>query len=1148
VLQGAAAALPAPPALPAAAQGTSQSPEVPSKRFKRPLPPPPMNWQYQYYPMHPYYAADQCPWDWNPTQDGTSEDESHVFSDSDDDSGSLPPAPFPVKLPTGYVPPPAPQLPLDGLSDSDSDQDDIIPVPVLPVPPPDGGAIAAPAVVAPTGIQLLQGHQQLLQDAPSGPPLQSAELSKLADQMWMNGLRNVKDIYKKYLKPSNIDSVTAVNCNEELTEVLPKPPKSRDMKMRSVQHSLAAGAYPLLDIVDRCLQSGNIDKVAVCTLGLDSLTLLSQAHRTINYIRRASLKRFINPRFHGMCGKVTTTTGNLLFGSELVKQAKDRNEAVALGRKVSPLGDRRSVMDRSHKRSNFKQQHWVNRGGRNHRSGGKYFAALNQSHSNSSQFSEFISQKDLFHIPHNIECVSFDRTVLQEEVQETTGSECQSKLSPVVLPCANELVSGVSPVTSMVRIFTPEFLAFWDNLSCKHFIAGNLANYIPAWKCITSDRQVLQIIKGLQIKFDEFPSQSIHKHPLKLSSIDQGIISKELNTLLDKGVIELSVHEQDEFLSHVFTRQKKDSHKNRVILNLSQLNENVEYLHFKMDTLSSALQLITPDCYCSSIDLSDAYFTVNVDHEFRKFLKFVFDDQLYQFTALPNGLSPGPRYFTKILKPVLAHIRQTNNILILSYLDDLLLIGDNSRQVASAVEQTVYLLDRLGFFINQDKSVLLPSTAIEFLGFQIDSHDMLVTMLPKKSDRIVKLCQDLLQCSSPSIRHVAQTLGSLSATAPGNRFAKLFTKYLERDKTRALNQSHGNYDAHMHISDKAKQDLSWWISHIHTASVDLQIPDPAHILSTDASHEGWGAFYFNDQTSTGGRWSVSENLLHINDLELLAVYYSLDSLLKNVYNSHIRIKTDNTTTKICINHQGSTQSQSCNRVARLIWDWCISRHNWISASYLPGIQNYLADEASRKFSDETEWKLDSTMFAFIIDKFGSPDIDLFATRLNCQLRPFCSWRPDPEATYVDAFSFVWNFNMVYIFPPFSLIPAILNKLRRDQTDAILVVPLWITQPWFSPLFKMLIDRPILLPTTSTSLTLVHQPQVIHPLAGRLRLLACRCSTNLVSRKAFQEKWCRPCRLPAETVHINNTQLTYRGGKFIVVNGQSICINLNYCRR
>ena len=73
-----------------------------------------------------------------------------------------------------------------------------------------------------------------------------------------------------------------------------------------------------------------------------------------------------------------------------------------------------------------------------------------------------------------------------------------------------------------------------------------------------------------------------------------------------------------------------------------------------MDTLETAIRLMTPGCFMTSIEHKDAYYSVPMALEHQKYLKFVWRNQLYAFTCLPMGLTSSPRIFTKILKPVFA--------------------------------------------------------------------------------------------------------------------------------------------------------------------------------------------------------------------------------------------------------------------------------------------------------------------------------------------------------------------------------------------------------------------------------------------------------------------------------------------------------------
>lgn len=76
-----------------------------------------------------------------------------------------------------------------------------------------------------------------------------------------------------------------------------------------------------------------------------------------------------------------------------------------------------------------------------------------------------------------------------------------------------------------------------------------------------------------------------------------------------------------------------------------------------------------------------------------------------------------------------------------------------------------------------------------------------------------------------------------------------------------------------------------------------------------------------------------------------------------------------------------------------------------------------------------------------------PEIDLFASRNNCQIEIFVSWKPEPESYAIDAFSISWPSMKLYCFPPFSVIPAVLQKMVVvvDKAMGILIMPNWPTQ-------------------------------------------------------------------------------------------------------
>ncbi len=152
----------------------------------------------------------------------------------------------------------------------------------------------------------------------------------------------------------------------------------------------------------------------------------------------------------------------------------------------------------------------------------------------------------------------------------------------------------------------------------------------------------------------------------------------------------------------------------------------------------------------------------------------------------------------------------------------------------------------------------------------------------------------------------------------------------------------------------------------------------------------------------------------------------------------------------------------------------------------------LADEKSRVFNDKTEWKLNQMVYQDIVHTFTIPDIDLFASHLNFQLKPYVAWMPDPGARFTDAFTLDWSSFVFYAFPPFSMITIVLRKIEYDGAKGILVIPNWPTQVWFPLLRRLLVAEPKM-PKWREDLVCLPFKEGPHPLGRKLHLMACYLS-------------------------------------------------------
>ena len=666
-----------------------------------------------------------------------------------------------------------------------------------------------------------------------------------------------------------------------------------------------------------------------------------------------------------------------------------------------------------------------------------------------------------------------------------------------------------------------------------NFQGGKIISHIDCWRCLTSDPWILDVVQGKVIDIQDFPMQISPPPPIKFCGEELQAVHNAVLEFQQQGVIELC-HDTDQpvFYSNIFPRFKQDGSA-RIILNLKRFNLHLEYIHFKMDTIRDVLDLIYPNCYFATIDFKHAYFSVPVAHSDRRWLRFIWDDKHYQFTCLPQGLTSAPRIFTKLMKPVFSHLRARGYV-VSCYIDDCIFIAPTEHELQDIIYYALLLFDSLGITTSLQKSSLIPSQRIEFLGFILDSKQMTIQLTAHKNDKIKALGLDLLKQKTLTVRQLASFIGNVVAATPAVPLAPLKFKFLEIERNRALLVSSGDYEHHIQLSQKAKTFIQWWVTHIHSQSQTLLWKPPDFELFTDASLLGWGAFL--NGTSTGGHWAQDE-MAHINILELKAIYLALQSLCSNIHNAHIRIRTDNTTAMACIERCSSTKPKLLTMTEN-IFKWAVPRGITLSAAYIPGSENVEADTASRHKNIDTEWMLAPEIFKDLCCLFGTPAIDLFASRLNSQLPIYASWHPDPGARFTNAFSFTWSdTNNAYAFPPFSVIGTILRKIQQDRANILLIAPLWPTRTWFSRALQLLTDHPRLLPRNC--LTLPQDPQMSHPLAHKLTLAAMPLSGNPSLSTTFRQRLPNSSWIRGDLALENNMGRISRNGCFFHSSGKVI---------
>ena len=268
-------------------------------------------------------------------------------------------------------------------------------------------------------------------------------------------------------------------------------------------------------------------------------------------------------------------------------------------------------------------------------------------------------------------------------------------------------------------------------------VSGRIRHCFQNWNILTTDPWILQVVKGLRIEFSiPVPVQINIPNEITVSSEQMKIIDQEVQSLLEKQAIHKVPNYSKGFVSQLFIVDKKDGGK-RPVVNLRNLNQYLEYFHFKMEGIHLVRDMIQRGDWLVKLDLKDAYLTIPIHREFQKYLQFKWKGQILEFSCLPFGLSVAPYVFTKMMKVPVTYFRRLGIRLVI-YLDDILIMSQSQQNIMTDIQIVISVLEGLGFMINHKKSVLSPSHQIEFLGFLVNSQEMSLSLPSQKIKKIKK--------------------------------------------------------------------------------------------------------------------------------------------------------------------------------------------------------------------------------------------------------------------------------------------------------------------------------------------------------------------------------------------------------------------------
>lgn len=589
--------------------------------------------------------------------------------------------------------------------------------------------------------------------------------------------------------------------------------------------------------------------------------------------------------------------------------------------------------------------------------------------------------------------------------------------------------------------------------------------------------------------------QFLHRPPVTKSAIFTSvndpqharILREELSTLLDKKAIrevKLDNH-QAGFYSRYFLVPKRDGGL-RPILDLRGLNKHLRPLRCRMLTVPRVKQAISAGDWFATIDLKDAYFQIPIWQGHWRFLRFGFEDRIFEFQVLPFGISLAPRTFTRCMDAVLAPMRQ-KGLRILNYLDDWLVCADSEEQCHHHVALLLKHIQGLGLKLNSVKSRLQPSQITTFLGMVLDSNRETIVLTPERQQTFMACLHHFQPHSMVNWGLCLRLMGLMAAMVQVVPLALLYMRPVQRCLLSLGLCPQRAHRTPVVVSQGLHRALHWWrdLANISRGST-LGAVVYRQLVFTDASLVGWGAVH--EGCGVNGLWTSHWVTKHINVLEMRAVFLALRQFLPRLRGHHVIVRTDSTVTAAYINRQGGLGSPALCRMATQLWQWAHPLFCSLRAVHVPGPLNTAADIMSRGGPHPGEWRLHPQVVEEIWSRFGRAVVDLFASRESTHCRLFFSLRNDDPPLGWDALAHQWPQDLLYAFPPFTLLPPLLRRIRVDGVRLLLVAPLWPHMPWFSEIPPLLDGTPWELPRRRDLLSQA-DGTLFHPFPTGLRLVA-----------------------------------------------------------
>ena len=410
----------------------------------------------------------------------------------------------------------------------------------------------------------------------------------------------------------------------------------------------------------------------------------------------------------------------------------------------------------------------------------------------------------------------------------------------------------------------------------------------------------------------------------------------------------------DTHISPFITRDKPDSNKRRVIIDLSwphgasvnHYTKSNEYLGtaFKLnypsvDTFVERLLSLGRGCHMLKIDLSRAFRQLKVDPADYPLLCLEWQGSYYLDTAYAFGHRTGSMGCSR-LSDFLRYLHSKNGYYLMSYVDDLLGAETPSKAVASY--ETLYKLLRDLRIPVSDSKLCPPSTKITCLGIDIDSVQCTLSIPDKKLEEILNNCKEFIKHKTFTKKQLQSLIGSLMFIHKVVKPARYFVNRL-LETLRTMNDI-------QRMNQEVIKDVRWFLNFLRffngSCSYMYTPSNCTDIIELDACLTGLGGRFNNYVYKYQFRDNEVPQSFSIVHLEMWNVLVAIRLWATQWSDKVIVVKCDNEAVVSVVN-TGVTRDNALAAFVRNIWLVTALNNIKLRLIHIPGIQNECAALLSR---------------------------------------------------------------------------------------------------------------------------------------------------------------------------------------------------------